>query len=56
MTGLLALAKKAGIPAQALLQSYLNERLLERLSRPKRRDEHASSRRRDAPENHGLFD
>lgn len=33
-----SMAKEAGIPAQALMQSYLLERLLERLSRSKWRD------------------
>ena len=33
-----SMAKEAGIPAQALMQSYLVERLLERLSRSKWRD------------------
>ena len=33
-----ARAKEAGIPAQALMQSYLFERLLERLSRSRWRD------------------
>ena len=32
------MAKEAGIPAQAMMQSYLLERLLERLSRSKWRD------------------
>ncbi len=32
------MAKEAGIPAQALMQSYLLERLLERLSRSTWRD------------------
>lgn len=33
-----SMAKEAGIPAQALMQSYLLERLLERLSRSAWRD------------------
>ena len=33
-----SMAKEAGIPAQALMQSYLLERMLERLSRSKWRN------------------